>query len=336
MVDYIDNAKVGLKLMKPGDAFTKTLITQAQSLMSPDSQNAALSPQAGMINTGQTQQQVTTQPAVGGNAPSITPGPTVAQNTLSPGGLESIETDAAGAKHVISRSPQGTILSTRPLGSAPAAGGTQKTGGGTPFFNPKPGQMEDINQAQKEVSAIRAQGDAVPQARNINAEILRLSKDTKTGPGTAAWRSMPGIGGIFGDNYQELGKFLEKNAIQNMTAMGGPPSDARLSAAAAANGSTHFNAGALQAVTKFNDATTTAMEKYRQGVDKAVGLSGSDYTKLAAFKAEWAKNMDVDVFRVENAIRDGDKDELQKIARELGPAKMKSLAQKRKALEALK
>ena len=116
--------------------------------------------------------------------------------------------------------------------------------------------------------------------------------------------------GHIGDNYQELGKFLEKNAIQNMATMGGPPSDARLNAAAAANGSTQFNPGALQAVTKFNDATTTAMDKYRQGVDKTVGLKNSDYTSLPAFKSAWAKNMDVDVFRVENAIRDGEHHDL--------------------------
>ena len=341
---YIQNAKVGLSAAPAGKgAINKSLITTAQSLMSPDSQNAAFSPQAGTINTGKTIQQVTTQPAVGGNPPSITPGPAVAQNTLSPGSLESIETDAAGAKHVVSRSPQGTILSTRPLGSAP---GTQRTStggtaGGTPFFNPKPGQMADIDQAQKEVSAVRAQGDAVPQVRNVNAQILKLSRSADSGPGTAKWQNiMGGLSSLWGgteqvNNYQELGKFLEKNAISNMTAMGGPPSDARLQAAAAANGSTQFNAGALQAVTKFNDATTTAMEKYRQGVDKAVGLAGSDYTKLAAFKSAWAKNMDVAVFRVENAIRDGDQGELQKISRELGPAKMKELAQKRKNLEAL-
>jgi len=186
---------------------------------------------------------------------------------------------------------------------------------------------------------VRQAGDAVPQARNINAQILRLSSDTKTGPGTQNWQTALGAVlapfGVNVSNYQELGKYLEKNAIQNMTAMGGPPSDARLSAAAAANGSTSFNPAALQDVTKFNDATTSAMDKYRQGVDRAVGLANSDYTKLPEFKASWAKNMDVDIFRVENAIRDGDGEELAKIKKELGPARLKALAQKQKNMRSL-
>jgi hypothetical protein len=60
-----------------------------------------------------------------------------------------------------------------------------------------------------------------------------------------------------------------------------------------------------------------------------------DYSKLPAFKAAWAKNFDVDVFRVENAIRDGDTSELAKIKKDLGADKLKKLAEKRRNLTAL-
>jgi hypothetical protein len=137
-------------------------------------------------------------------------------------------------------------------------------------------------------------------------------------------------------SYQEVGKFLEKNALNNMQSMGGPPSDARLAAAVAANGGPNFSKEALQAVTKFNDATNTALGQYRQGMDHAVGMGQNvDYTRLPAFKSSWAQNFDVNVFRVENAIRDGDKAELAKIKAEIGAEGLKKLAAKRANLTAL-
>lgn len=212
----------------------------------------------------------------------------------------------------------------------PMAGGNQVLAGG-----PKLGVAQNVADLQKEVTNVRQAGDQIPIQRNINQNILKLSKNTTTGPGTQYWQQGLAAAGLgqFGDNYQELGKFLEKQAIQNMQSMGGTPSDARLSAAAAANGSTQFNPGALQMVTKFNDASASALDKYRQGVDKAV--ANNDFAKLAQFKSQWAKNLDIDVFRVENAIRDKDSMELQRIAHELGPEKMKQLALKRKNLEKL-
>lgn len=265
-------------------------------------------------------------------------------NPQSPGGVGPVgPTQAQGIAPQIVTSPvtggQGVVggsqgLSPRPIGGNGAVLGPNP-------WQPYAGQQNDIRAFQQEVQGTRSAADAAPTARNINAQILRLADDAKTGPGTEIWQHAVGaLAAPFGlsptASYQELGKFLEKNAIQNMTSMGGPPSDARLSAAAAANGSTHFSPEALKAVTKFNDATNTALIQYREGLDHAVGMGQNvDYTRLPAFKAAWAKNFDVDVFRVENAIRDGDKAELLKIRNELGPERLKALAEKRKNLTLL-
>jgi hypothetical protein len=228
--------------------------------------------------------------------------------------------------------PTGTAA---PITAAPGQGQT-------PFQNPAyQGQQSDVAANQTEVRGVRTAGDQAPLAANINQQILRLSKDSKTGPGTDTWQHVVGaVGAPFGlsptASYQEVGKFLEKNAIANMQSMGGPPSDSRLDAAAKANGSTSFSPEALQKVTKFNDATTTALAQYRQGIDHSIGMGQNvDYTKLPAFKAAWAKNFDVDVFRVENALRDKDSAELATIKHELGPERLKALAQKRQNLTAL-
>jgi hypothetical protein len=233
----------------------------------------------------------------------------------------------------------------QPITGAPAqvgggAGTTPRPIGGNPW-QPYAGQGADIQSFQNEVQQTRADAQQAPLAHNINQQILRLADNAKTGPGTEIWQHAVGaLGAPLGlspsANYQELGKFLEKNAINNMQSMGGPPSDARLSAAAAANGSTTFSPEALKAVTKFNDATTSALMQYRQGLDHAVGMGQNvNYTNLPAYKAAWAKNFDVNIFRVENAMRDGDTQELHKIAKELGPDGLKALAQKRQNLQAL-
>jgi hypothetical protein len=214
-------------------------------------------------------------------------------------------------------------------------------GQGASPWAPYAGQGADVQNFQTEVNATRADAQQAPLAHNINQQILRLADNAKTGPGTDIWQHAVGaLGAPLGlsptANYQELGKFLEKNAINNMQSMGGPPSDARLSAAAAANGSTNFSPEALKAVTKFNDATTTALQGYRQGMDHAVGMGQNvNYTNLPAYKAAWAKNFDVNIYRVDNAMRDGDTKELHQIAQEVGPNGLKALAQKRQNLQSL-
>jgi hypothetical protein len=117
-----------------------------------------------------------------------------------------------------------------------------------------------------------------------------------------------------------------------MQAMGGPPSDERLFAAEKANGSTSFNPSALQAITKFNDATTVALMAYRRAVDNFVGTRNPDYTKLPELKKEWAKNFDVNVFLAETAYQTNDIQELQQLQKQLGPSGLRALAVKRKNL----
>lgn len=200
-----------------------------------------------------------------------------------------------------------------------------------------PGQEQDIAHNQQEVASIRTAADQAPQQRSIFRNILRLADETSTGPLVSYFQNTKIGGQIFGDNYQELGKYLEKNAIANMQAMGAPGSDARLEAASAANGSTKFNPQALKAVTQFNYATNTALEQYRRGIDKAIGTANPDYTKLADFKSKWAQNFDIDVFRIENAERDGDKKTLAALRDEIlkSPGRAKELKEKRAALDAL-
>jgi hypothetical protein len=53
-----------------------------------------------------------------------------------------------------------------------------------------------------------------------------------------------------------------------------------------------------------------------------------DLTRYNDFRAQWADNFDPNIFRAENAIRRGDKKELQAIKEEVGTRGMAELKQK--------
>lgn len=251
---------------------------------------------------------------------------------LPPGA--SIVTDQTGAQFVLN--PQTNSVTPVGSGRAPSGGPAPSTPPGRSFKQPTyAGQAEDIRNYQHEVAGTRAAADAAPANRNIFQHILKLADETNTGPLVSFLQNNAVGGQVFGDNYQELGKYLEKNAIANMQAMGGPPSDARLSAAVAANGSTKFNPKALKAVTQFNYATNTGLERYRQGLDKAIGTTDQDYSKLPEFKAAWARNFDIDAFRLENAVADGDAKEQSEILKSLTPERRREVARKMKNLDVL-
>jgi hypothetical protein len=264
--------------------------------------------------------------------PNMAPGsaPSSLALTLPPGA--EILTDAKGAQFVYDRQRN----SVTPVGMGRGGGPAPSAAPSMTFTQPTyRGQAQDIETQQQEVQATRSAADQAPVNRNIFQHILKLADDTSTGPLVSFLQNTKVGGQLFGDDFQELGKYLEKNAIANMQAMGGPPSDARLSAAVAANGSTKFNPEALKAVTQFNYATNTGLEAYRQGMDKAVGIDKPDYGQLPRFKADWAKNFDIDAFRLENAIADGDSEARDEILRSLSPQQAAALRQKMKNLDAL-
>jgi hypothetical protein len=307
-----------------------TLKAVQQQTMSADAQAAAQQPN--FVNTGKKLKQVGT-----GAAPTddigieVPPGAQVltdgkgAQFLWNPSdnSVKPIGTGKGGAS---ASAPESASSPTAPPAQKPASGFTQPT---------YPGYDKDIAANQDEVSRVRAAADTAPQNRDIFKHILKLADDTNTGPLVNFFQKTAIGGQVFGDNYQELAKYLEKQAIGQMQAMGGPASDARLSAAVAANGSTTFNPKALKAVTQFNHAVNTGLEEYRQGIDQAVGTSNADYTALPRFKSDWAKNFSIDVFRLQNAIADGDEHAKAEVLNGLSDKEADGLVKKLDNLESL-
>lgn len=300
--------------------YPSTLKAIQQQTMDASVQASAQQPS--YVSTGKKLVQTATGAAPGGDLDINVP----------PGAV--VVTDAKGAQYLLDPSTNKvTLVGTGGKGPAPKPTDAIKPNGFTqPTYM---GQEKDVAANQEEVGRVRAAADTAPQNRDIFKHILKLADDTNTGPLVNFFQKTAIGGQVFGDNYQELAKYLEKQAIGQMQAMGGPASDARLSAAVAANGSTTFNPKALKAVTQFNHAVNTGLEEYRQGIDKAIGTKNPDYTALPQFKADWAKNFSIDVFRLQNAIADDDEHAKAEVLNGLSDKEADALVKKLDNLESL-
>lgn len=277
------------------------------------------------------QQVATQQPNLVNRGPVLTNvNPNVAADAAADVPLDvgpGIFTDANGRQFKLDpRTNQMT-----PVGSGGVvAPGAPPTQAGPKFTQPVPGQagiQQDLETARKADADYGAN-------RHVNDTILKLSEDTATGPGTAAWHKALGrVTGLAGGNqiadYQTISAMLDRQAAMSAKQMGLPDTNAGLQTAAGLSGTTDYAPEALQTKVKLTDALVEGSHQYRQGLDKVVGTGqNQDLTRYNDFRAQWADNFDPNIFRAENAIRRGDKKELQAIKDEVGTRGMAELKQK--------
>lgn len=262
------------------------------------------------IDTGATIQPGQTMGATGAFTPAGTP----IQKTLPPGAMSM--QDAFGRPFLVN--PQNATA--RPVGGA----GFQQ-----PVAD-QPAIMAELREA-------RAATSQAGVTRNVNQHLLDLSNETKTGPGTATLQGIAAAIGLpSGSRYQEITAYLDRQAALQAQVMGVPNTNAGLAAAERATGTTEYTPQALREKVKFFDALNSGAMAYRQGLDKAVGTGATpDLSKYQAFRSAWTRNFDPDVYRAEDAMRRGDKEELASIRKRVSPDGMKTLAVKSANLRAL-
>jgi hypothetical protein len=196
-------------------------------------------------------------------------------------------------------------------------------------------------QVTHNIESARQAGDQVGLNSHINDQLLKLSKDTATGPGTETWHHVMGaLGAPFGTNassdYQTIGAYLDRQAAINATAMGLPNTNAGMASSQSLTGNTGYTPKALQTKVVLGDALNTAAGQFRKGLDRAVGVgSNQDASKYQAFRSAWAENFDPRIFMVENAIKRGDTEELSSLKKDMGPKAMAELKKKSAALRKL-
>ena len=207
------------------------------------------------------------------------------------------------------------------------------------FVQPVPGQKD----LETHISDVRKADSDYGINRHVNDELLRLSSDTTTGPGTKAWHNALGkiagfthIGKDAVSDYQKIGAYLDRQAALASSQMGLPETNAGLQTAANLSGTTEYAPGALQTKVKLTDALVEGSHQYRQGLDKVIGTGpNQDLSKLQTYRSQWADNFDPNIFRAERAIARGDKKELDAMREELGTRGMAELKQKSDNLEKL-
>ena len=296
-----------ISVLPPGADLAKGAITASQSLMSPTEQQSALSPTALMVNTGGSLAPVVNQPTVGGNAPTITPtgGPRIG-TTLSPQAI----TDPAGNLHIVGGG-----------GGVPSAGGVAGSSQGQPWINGPQAELQ--KGAAGEIQTVRGAADNTLAIRNLNDTILKLSSDTKTGPGTETWQKIFGaVAAPFGlsptVNYEEMTKFLAQKNTQALQAMGMSVTNQRQDLISAGTGSPEYSKESLQEITKYTDSLNTGLKNFREGLDKAVGTGPTQNpANLLPFKAAWAQNADPTVFRIMDDMRRGDTQDVEKMKKSM-------------------
>lgn len=233
-------------------------------------------------------------------------------------------TNAAG--QIVNVTPAGTT-SVAPSAGAPGPGTVT---GANPTTAQASVQNSSAQNAAANIEDARAIGDHAPAVRNVNDQLLQLSRETKTGPWTQTGQKFAAILGLpSGARYQEISAYLDRQASLSARQMGVPNTNAGLAASQSATGTTEYTPAALQEKVKFADALNSGAMAYRQGLDKIVGTGASpDVSKYQTFRSAWSRNFDPDVFRAEDAMRRGDKEELANLKSRLGAQGMKMLAQK--------
>lgn len=272
--------------------------------------------------------------------PNVAPG-TAPDIALQMGPGADILTDANGRQFRYNvqnntLTPVGTGGPAAPRPAAPSPSPAAAPDAPT-FVQPVPGQKD----LETHVGEVRKADADYGANRHINDEILRLSADTSTGPGTKAWHGVIGkVAGLAGGNaiadFQKIGAYLDRQAALSATQMGLPETNAGLATAASLSGTTDYTPEALQTKVKLTDAMVEGAHQYRKGLDKVIGTGpNQDLTNLQKFRSQWADNFDPNVFRVENALRRGDKAELAQIKDEVGSRGMADLKRKSDNLEKL-
>jgi hypothetical protein len=233
-------------------------------------------------------------------------------NTLKPIGTGGVTKANVGTPPA-ARKPS---ISGAPAAAAPSAG----------FQQPVAGQAQVL----QDVENARAVGDQAPGVRNVNQQLLQLSSDTKTGPGSQTVQRLAGAVGLpSGARYQEISAYLDRQAAMSARQMGVPNTNAGLAASQSATGTTEYVPQALQEKVKFADSLNSGAMAYREGLDRVIGTGATpDLSKYQAFRGAWARNFDPDIYRVEDAQRRGDTAELDALRKRLNPQATKVLKQK--------
>lgn len=336
--------------MAPNVAQAKFLVSHIQSVPDPAKRSEMANRLAALFQGGQAVQTQSSQPSVntGGqtvfmNQPPPATGapPTVTgsiDNTLPPGGQNSIQSDAQQNQYVAVRDARGNIVGTRPVPGATTGG----AGGTGPVNLPPNMTPEQRNSLAAEVSSQATQAGQAGAMHAINQQIYDLAGKPSTtnmyGQIGSKLRQTIGVDPLPGnsaDDYDTMTKMLAQSNMRAAQAMG-VHTDAQSAQVAQASGSQHYDPKALKNVVSVNDGMVKAQQMYATGLANAIDTKG--YGAANAFKTQWGSVFDLGASEYMAAKDSGDPTRLAETKTKLGlndPKKAAALAAKIKAMHDL-
>lgn len=297
------------------------LNTASRSVLPQDTQQTMATPSGVAVSDNSTSRVVSTKPGTSVPVGQPIPG-TTATMKLGPGNLESTESDSQGNRFVVTRSPQGTVLGTRPLDSVGAAPSTAPAPG--PFRLP-PGETGDT---LKQVQGIRMNANqaarTVPEQQFNSNQIIKLADETNTGKGAQIAAGFKGgFAGIpwtsdAASNYNQLGHYMALQTSQLAQSAGIGGTDAGRSIASEQAGTREWTRDAIKSTARVNRALSTGSDLFNRGVESAV--QGGNPFAARDFQNQWSKVASVDAIRFYDAARNKaeDPEGLRQVVHELG------------------
>jgi len=300
-------------------------------------------PQTGTMDNGGGIQPGTVAPAIqgGGFTPS---GPQIQKTpapgyTVGPNG-QILRTGPNGISIAPSSAPTNTVQApgSAPNQSRPAPVRTAEQDAPPPNA-PRAVQdayLKATQDANTHVETVRSADENYGNNKAISSAIRHLAADSSTGPGTQTWnRFMAGLGTNAGNNAQELGAFLDRQAATVRGQMGLPGTNAGAEDAKMIAGNTNYTPKVIQDKNDYTEALTEGLHAYRKGLDRVAGFGGQASPQAVnQFKSAWVDNFDPNVFKGELAYKRSKKEGDAFVA-SLDPKEAASLAAKRKALQQL-
>lgn len=270
------------------------------------------------------------QPGASGAAAAPAPAGVIPAG-IPPAQREQATTDALGRPAIAAKDDAGQITYKAPAGS-----------NYRPLMTLPAGETPET---VKPLLALRdtaqAAAAAVPAQHFNNRQILDLADSAFTGTGSQELsRILNAYGARSSDNAAsdtvKLQHFIALQIEQNAAAQGANTDHARQMAAQAVLPNS-TPAQALKAITKVNDAYATGAELFNKAMQATLQNPGNakDVFAIRDLQNAWAANMDPRIFQLENAVKAGDKREVEALKAALGPQGVNELLHKARVLKRL-
>jgi len=301
---FVDASISSLGLMgdKPNPNISKTAIQASEQLLTPPQQLEAFAPKVGLQNVGGLNVQTTTQPSVGGNAPTATYGlPVIGGEQPAP--------------------------SNAPL-NAPSNAPTETK---EPLFIerfPKrpetyPPQISELEKPSYEEGLVLRQksSDIASDSSNLLTSIRAARKSIKESSGTAIGQGLRSAKQIFIAN-PEL-ETLVKNAADIQARQGailGAKTDSSRETISQTSPNANLSEKGLEKILERIEADTVNNMKFNKGLNAYIDKKGNvnGHLNASSFKNAWTNNFDADVFKYQNIVNsDMSKEEKAKAKKEL-------------------